>query len=58
MSQWKYNTIGLPNTVCASEPLKHRSQPKTQADYSACQDNEIMIKPLKIEYINKHREHI
>jgi predicted nuclease of restriction endonuclease-like (RecB) superfamily len=42
--------------------LKHRSQPKTQPkrspDYSASQDKEIIIKPLKIEYINIHKEYI
>jgi hypothetical protein len=54
--------IDLPNIECASEHLKHRSQPKTQAkrspDYSASQDKEIMIKPLEIEYINIHKEYI
>ena len=58
MTQWKYNKIDLPNIECASQPLKHRSQPKTQAkknpDYSAFQDKEMMIKPLKSEYINIH----
>lgn len=31
---------------------------KRRSDYSAFQDKEIMIKPLNIEYTNKHREHI
>ena len=55
MIQWKHNMIDLPNIECASEHLKRRPQPKTQAkrspDYSASRDKEIMIKPLEIEYI-------
>ena len=42
--------------------FKASTQPKPQAkrspDYSASQDKEMMIKPLKLEYINIHKEHI
>jgi hypothetical protein len=62
MAQWKYNMTEIPNIECVSQPLKHRPQPKPQAkrspDYSASQDKEMMIKPLKLEYINIHKEHI
>jgi hypothetical protein len=34
--------------------LTYRPQP----DYTASQDKETMIKPLKIDYINMHNEHI
>jgi hypothetical protein len=50
--------IDLPNKKCASEPLKHRYQAKRSPDYSASQDKEMMIKLLKIEYINIHKEQI
>lgn len=56
MTKWKYNTIDLSNIECASESINHRSQPRTQAkrspDYAVSQGKEIMIKPIKVEYIN------